>query len=105
MKDERQRCDEMVYENTLAFPRPRPCSRYAVVTTDSGKHYCRQHDPTVIQARREAQQKRWGEESAERLRQYQQEKIERAMIAVLRERGIETIEQLLAVLEGRDDGW
>lgn len=54
-------CSETVWKRDGNWGRNVPCARKGVVERD-GKHYCRQHDPEAIKARREATSAKWNAE-------------------------------------------
>lgn len=74
------------------------CSRAAVVAVD-GKHYCKQHDPVKIKAKREARTRLWEQHFAEANKR---RTLERAAPDLL-----EALEILLAVVNevANSRGW
>jgi hypothetical protein len=58
VKSKTVHCSELV--KGLGGWYSRECSRTATVK-ENGKNYCRQHAPSLVQARRAAQNKRWDE--------------------------------------------
>ena len=55
---QKQRCSALVYSAWLNHS----CFRNAIVIED-GKPWCRQHAPSLVKARREAQDAKWAEEN------------------------------------------
>lgn len=76
---EKIRCSERVYPTGMGFPRAQGCARFAKVERN-GKHYCKQHDPDEVTARRGALEEKW---EAERRARYERINAPQVRIAEL----------------------